>query len=266
LPAWWESLKEEFECPVCLESMTEAPIFQCDNPLGHSVCSKCNKTLKKDGKKCPMCRSNLSNRRNLPLEKMVEKLPKVKCKFEGCSFKKSDTEAGKKTVKKHEKNCQYRHIPCVYCDNKVPLKNIADHVTNHTGAVTFRGFSISRNSSKTCRKKSYQCVYRVEDNDEPTFLNNWEVLKDGIAMYWISFVGAKESAKNYMYTLKLGEANETGRYPFEGTRFCAPCDISHADMKKSKCCLVLDKELIKDVSYVEGNQRKFNFTVSIHKA
>jgi len=268
MPAWWENLKGDFECPVCLESMTDAPIFQCDNPLSHSICSKCNETLQKEEKKCPVCNANLGNRRNLAMEKMVEKLPKVKCKLKGCSFEKSDGEA----VKKHEENCEYRHVPCAKCDDKVPLVNIADHVNVHNGNRTCPLLkSFSTNIMKGCVGTNLvtgQCVFRVEVevNDQLTFLSNWQVSEDGNAMYhWIAFVGPRESAKNFMYTLRVGDPNGPGRPLFEGTRVCVPCDLSHADMKKSKCCLMLDKELIQNISVVEENMRRFNFSLSIHK-
>jgi len=266
MPAWWESLKGEFECPVCLESMTDAPIFQCDNPLGHSICSKCHYTLKKDRKQCPVCKANLTNRRNLTSEKIVEKLPKVQCKYEGCDFKKSDGEA----LKKHEdNNCEYRHVPCARCDDKVPLKNIADHVINHnfTPGSNFTEFSTTQIRWVTTNAQNLQSVFRVDAKDHPTFLDNWQASEDDNAVYyWISFVGAKESAQKFMYTLKVGEANGAGRYPFEGTTFCVPCDLSHDNMKKYKCCLMLNRELLKEKSYVEENERRVDFTVSIHKA
>jgi len=236
MPAWWESLKGEFECPVCLESMTDAPIFQCDNSLSHSICSKCHGTLKKARKQCPVCKANLSNRRNLTSEKIVEKLPKVQCKLEGCSIKKSEGEA----VKRHEENCEYRHIPCAHCDDKVPLKNIAEHVNVHNGnrTSTLRGFSTSMNARISTTLVNGQIVYRVEANDQPRFLSNWQVSEDGITMYyWIAFVGPKESAKNFMYTLKVGEPNGAGRYLFKGTRRCVPCDLSHAEMKQFNAVL-----------------------------
>jgi len=196
------------------------------------------------------------------LEKMVEKLPKVQCKFEGCGFKKSDGEA----VKKHEENCEYRHIPCAKCDVKVPLKNIADHVINHNDVgSSFREFSTTQNRWVTVQNS--QCVHRVEANDHPTFLDNWQATEDGHALYyWIAFVGQKECAKNFMYTLKVGKANKDGRHPFEGTMRCVPCDLSHSDMQKSRCCLMLNRELLEDESYDTENSRRVDFTVSIHKA
>jgi len=200
------------------------------------------------------------------MEKMVEKLPKVQCKLEGCSFKKSDGEA----VKKHEEDCENRHVPCAKCDDKVPLKNIGDHVNVHNGDRTFfvlRSFSTHiLKGCVTTNLVTGQLVFKVEVNEQLTFLSNWQVSEDGNAMYyWIAFVGPRESAKNFMYTLKVGETDGPGRPLFEGTRVCVPCDLSHADMKKSKCCLMLDKELIQNISVVEENMRRFNFSLSIHK-
>ena len=60
------------ECPVCMETISSAPIFQCRN--GHIVCKDCHPKLET----CPICRdANLYDTpmaiRNLKLEEIVKR-------------------------------------------------------------------------------------------------------------------------------------------------------------------------------------------------
>ena len=118
-------MRDALQCPVCLELIQDPPVYVCENPQGHSVCSKCHEFLMKEKKPCPVCRGRLANRRSIGLEAMVDRLPnKVSCQFDGCVFKKSDGAA----VKKHEEDCSHRYVPCAKCDAKVGLQGLAEHV------------------------------------------------------------------------------------------------------------------------------------------
>ena len=68
-----ETMKKDFECPVCYELM-EPPrrIFQCLN--GHLICQNCKE--RPEIRICPVCRINLGPRkenlsRNLAMEKLA---------------------------------------------------------------------------------------------------------------------------------------------------------------------------------------------------
>ena len=63
-----EDLTNTLQCPVCLETAHNPPIFQC--PEGHLLCQDCNKRLKE----CPRCGNPLQNSRNGTAEKLAEKL------------------------------------------------------------------------------------------------------------------------------------------------------------------------------------------------
>ena len=65
-------INDLLECPVCMETISSAPIFQCRN--GHIVCKDCHPKLES----CPICReANLYDTpmtiRNLKLEEMVKR-------------------------------------------------------------------------------------------------------------------------------------------------------------------------------------------------
>ena len=62
----------DLECPVCIETISSAPIFQCHN--GHIVCKDCHQKLET----CPICRdANLYDTpmtiRNLKLEEIFKR-------------------------------------------------------------------------------------------------------------------------------------------------------------------------------------------------
>ena len=120
-------MNDVLECPVCLDVMKEPPIYICENPQGHSLCSKCHDSLLEENKPCPVCRQPMGNRRSLGLEGMVTKLPK--CRFDGCDFMRSDETA----VKEHEDDCEKRYVPCAYCDGAVGMEILASHIIGKHG-------------------------------------------------------------------------------------------------------------------------------------
>ena len=73
--------------------------FQCQ--ASHLLCFICWDKLYKAGEKCPTCRGTLSDHRNIPLEKILEKL-------DGCNFERN----GQAHVTEHEKNCIHKTFKC----------------------------------------------------------------------------------------------------------------------------------------------------------
>ena len=86
-------LAETLECPVCLLTITNPPVFLCTE--GHELCNPCGEQLKSEGKTCPVCRGKLTDARNWAIEKMLKMQPQTACK-NGCQFEISDAEKVKK--------------------------------------------------------------------------------------------------------------------------------------------------------------------------
>ena len=118
---------ENLECPVCLESIKDPPVYLCVN--GHELCHKCREPLKAERKPCPVCQGELLDVRSRLAKKMLEELPKIKCQHQGCAFARSDTQL----VKSHEeKACRMKPVKCAACSQLIPLSQIFDHmVTIH---------------------------------------------------------------------------------------------------------------------------------------
>ena len=107
---------EKLECPVCLQTIKDPPVFLCTN--GHELCHKCREPLKIGGKPCPVCQGELLDVRSRFAEKMLEELPKNECKNDGFTFSRADTEL----VKHHEeKECSLRPVNCIYCQQQIPF-------------------------------------------------------------------------------------------------------------------------------------------------
>jgi E3 ubiquitin-protein ligase SIAH1 len=61
-------LLNTLECPVCLDTADDPPIYQC--PEGHLLCERCNQRLND----CPQCGHALMNSRNRTAEDLAVKL------------------------------------------------------------------------------------------------------------------------------------------------------------------------------------------------
>ncbi len=61
-------LMNTLECPVCLDTADQPPIYQC--PSGHLLCESCNQRLVD----CPQCGHALMNSRNRTAEDLAMKL------------------------------------------------------------------------------------------------------------------------------------------------------------------------------------------------
>ena len=122
-----KKLNEDLQCPVCLKIPRKTPIYQCKS--GHIHCKECHPKLTK----CPICRSTKLSTRALMTEKLIERLP-LKCSFEenGCSEPAKLLE----NQTKHEKNCEYRNVPCIFkgwnrfssCNVSVPMNSLIEHI------------------------------------------------------------------------------------------------------------------------------------------
>jgi len=68
-------LREQLECPVCMEVPTSGPLHVCPN--GHFVCATCKQ------EECPTCRIQMSSGKSLLAVTVIENI-KHKCKHGDC--------------------------------------------------------------------------------------------------------------------------------------------------------------------------------------
>jgi len=154
---------------------------------------------------------------------------------------------------------------CPMCDKKISLRGLAQHVVEeHCHGKEFKVDSFGdrfRIRSKLSRKAQY--VFLVKGNDCHKFLENWCSLDNNSTLFWVAYIGQKDLASNFRYTLQVESKDEAKKDVFEGTRNCIPCDLSHTDVKEKKCAFLLDKGLIDDATKEDG---KFHYNLTIHKS
>ena len=116
-------------------------IFTILGIKGHLICSSCFQKLKPAT--CPTCRSDLSQERNLAVEKIAYLL-KYPCRYSLSGCKQFFLLPQKDF---HERNCQYLLVKCPFmikngkCKYNGTLKNTEDHLkTDHkiTGDNTYK--------------------------------------------------------------------------------------------------------------------------------
>ena len=99
-----QSVFEVLTCPICHEYMSP-PITLCQ--AGHNICNRCRPNLQfKGGNKCPRCRRDLLDTRNVALETIARGL-KYPCRYDGCKVKFTMEDIGK-----HHARCNFRSYDC----------------------------------------------------------------------------------------------------------------------------------------------------------
>jgi len=140
-----EKLKENVECPVCMEIPRAGPMFVCPN--GHFVCKKC-----KTGS-CPTCRVAMGDGKSLLAITVIENIDH-KCKFVECEelFALDKLAA-------HEKICEHRIVRCPHspCTEEIALSKLLEHLGKKT-CTYFSEPTVIENSSK-----SGKANFQVED-------------------------------------------------------------------------------------------------------
>jgi len=245
VPDW---VSEALECPVCLETIKDPPVFLCTN--GHELCHTCRERHKTEGKPCPVCKGELTDTRARAVERMLEKLPKTQCKHEGCTFSRADAQV----VKSHEeKECRLKPVQCNVCYQRIALSQLYDHMDAiHMKVSCDIRFDevIGMKDRAMIFGVTYLSLLRDLDSDLKFFMN-WVCYDTNLAMFWISFAGTPVEAEEYNYTLKIThptERREGRAYLFTGTRDCESCDVSYGDMKVKGSALFLNKALLESAS------------------
>ena len=238
-PDW---VAKYLKCPVCLRGIKDPPIYLCER--GHELCYTCRGTLKDQSKPCPVCRGRLIDARNLAVEKMLEDLPKIKCKNKGCSFKRSDP----LLVKRHEdEECREKKVECFFCLEPIALSKLFDHVdTQH-----------DKSSGYPCLGERWDmdiCIYREEGSlalgkvsQNLGFFFNWVNYDMNLAMFWISSCGRAKEAEKYEYKLMLNSSvdpNVAATNLVSAERECVSCEMSHEEVKKNAKGLLFPHDLL----------------------
>ena len=127
-----ELLKDQVECPVCLEVPRELPVAICPN--GHVVCKSCKRNS------CPKCRAVMGSGKSLLAGTMIKNLLHM-CKFAGC-----DAMVAHDHLIGHFKICQYREVVCPCSGEVVALNSLKSHLLN-SPCVSIKAISFPNDSN-----------------------------------------------------------------------------------------------------------------------
>ncbi|PSN32486.1 hypothetical protein C0J52_25186 [Blattella germanica] len=204
MDSFQEVLLTQIECPICLQYMTP-PIKQCLN--GHNICKDCRHKIEK----CPVCRENLADIRNLTAESMSRLIthPCVNKKF-GCTghflldFKEE-----------HEKTCLFRSIvcPCWFCEKEGTCLETQEHFKNDH--LKFQKKAKDGKYKITFRRKSVLPKTRFHKHGAVREFGEvfFAVMMENFSNSYIGhfYLGEEEEARKFGYkiTLTSQDGNET---------------------------------------------------------
>jgi len=243
-----DAIAETLDCPVCLKTIKDPPVFLCEE--GHELCNPCRQQLKDEGKACPVCRSKLTETRARAVEKMLEKLPRTKCKRDGCDFARNDAQL----VKDHEeKECKLRPVECGRCKQPVALSQLHRHlVTGHKLKPTpFEGLEVevalktSLAITDSGIKDTHWPLAKTDNGLE--FFTYWKSYNKSLVMFWVSLAGTPKEAEGYEFSIKIRsgiESDNTTKDLLTGGRECNSCDLTHEDVMESGSALFLNRALL----------------------
>jgi len=263
---WLAELGRKLECPVCLKTFTDSPIFVCENQ--HAVCSTCHTRLKAENKGCPQCRGRLTNKQNLVVEGILDTLPKKKCKYE-CEFKKTDTEL----VKEHEENCLAKPVPCGWCEEKIPMRDISKHIieNHYNNFVLIEGaFSEEFGLVQDILNLEKDLEWNIQSPLKVSgkhFIFNMTEYDQKHVLSWFSYCGGPNQAKEYKYKIKILDPDVEDPdvdvdYLSSHTSKCVSCELSFQEMREnSHGAAVISKEFLKSAA----KENEFRYAITISK-
>ena len=186
---------------------------------------------------------------------MLDTLPKIKCRYEDCQFKRVDINE----VYQHETDCLFRLIECSYCEEGIPLSRISDHleVAHKRNSLPPADLGIEKNFQS--ENSGLLDLQQPLKYNNVTFFINTKHYNNELMIFWISFSGNPKDAEKYEYTIKIQSSADmtAGRtkYLFTGSWQCVSCDVSHKDMMKEGEALFISKKLLKKAAEGHGEKK-----------
>jgi len=263
LPQW---VKDTLECPVCLKTITDAPVYECENR--HPLCEECHDALKERKDPCPVCRGKLTYKRNLTVEKILDKvLTKISCKYEECNYQKAD----KERVEEHEGDCEHRLLPCHCCENSVPLSKTLDHLTGVHKAISVEGYKFDDiggrwvKSSFWDAQQNQSLIFKTNvDGKTITFIQYFLMVESRYLLMWFTHTGSKLDTATFEYTFCVedGKSESKGRNLMTFVGFCLPMDTPVESIKQRLSGVVVPRGFIIDNALCPENKLHYSIRFS----
>jgi len=254
-------LREQVECPVCLDVPMPGPVSVCPN--GHLVCAQC----KTRTKTCPTCRAKMQGGRSLLAETVVENL-EHKCKYEGC-----EVMLDLKVHREHLQECLYRVVQCPspheHCGKEMPLTSMYDHLIREC------------QGSWNSRVNTIDDVFPIELVQATTFYLGCALCYKGVHFYVsvdrvpdapniqvfsVELFGTAAECKNYEVSIAVHRVDDEEMNGKHSQRFVGeplPIDMKPEEKRKNGLMVgpVQMRNIVKDSCF----NSTFKLTVNIEK-
>ena len=256
-------LRNQIECPVCLEVPTSGPVHCCPN--GHFVCTNCKDFY------CPSCRSRMFNGKSVLAVTVIDNI-EHECRNEDCEELLPIAE-----YKIHLKSCPHRVVFCPApkerCGKKMSLSKVYDHIVSECEGSLNKGHNklndgkfpvtmtlSSRKGIPLQKKSSYGLAL---DWNGAKFYLNCEKAPD-YNVFSVQLLESGVDCKDYEATITvhswLDKAME-GKHVLRLVQEPFPVDIEEEERKKNG--LMVGYKMMEKITENDGDQMKFNVTVNL---
>ncbi|OXA46639.1 E3 ubiquitin-protein ligase SINAT2-like [Folsomia candida] len=240
-----DHLDKLLECPVCYDVILP-PIISCCR--GHSCCETCRASVHK----CPICRGEFSNVRNLFAEQFLEKC-QFKCKH-GCTV----CLPAKDLTTHYQTECYFRPILCRECDRMIPFDDFLQHIElvdkleRQKASECSTGFEIDE---ADLAANPVSPVGRRVTVWEPTWMHCYGEdyfcsLDFNGEHWWIWVSSLNESGKKHKSQIILWSKQKESEHTYFGT--IHSIRTKPDDVLQSGECLILTEKTVKNFMYSGG--------------
>ena len=172
-------------------------LFQCENPKAHLLCDYCKR-------RCP-CGNYVSINACSLASSLVDTLPFC-CKNRGNGCKEI---LFQEEMRAHFSRCMFQKVSCINysCKKEMPFENFFDHIALPTCSnVPKNKNRIKVTLTDSHRYGAYIPASIMEENplNESVFYGVG-LARDDILFAWIYFLGFKEDAERFSYSLEVNK-------------------------------------------------------------
>ena len=77
--------------------------------------------------------------------------------------------------------------------------------------------------------------------------------KEGAKVLWLSYLGPKDLAETFKYTLQVKASKDSDNYLREATLVCEPCELTHDEMKREMSGFIVSKKMFQYAAEGDGD-------------
>lgn len=272
-----ENLQSSLECPVCMETIREAPVPCCRS--GHLICSVCvQRTFL-----CPTCRAPMSlasGQRCVShsANRLIDLLPHP-CTNRDAGCQVEDLLA---QLRVHEQCCRFRQVRCPHhhCPASCPLASLQEHLSCHPPpahppplpATQGQPLTLHRHLTHPPALPGETAAFRLRSLEPLRFLHGeqtfyLQTIASRDARHLYSFVqaeGTREECAKYWVTITIASFN-----PGHSAQVCqtlrpTPLDLHcYDDLLSIGDAVVLTERAVISMLTYDEERKRYQFKVEV---